>query len=151
MPPCRSTDRPDDLGGMPHDEPPSRQPRHPPHALGAWGERHAAARLERDGWRILERGYRMGRREVDLVIRKGGLLVFVEVKTRSDDSFGAPEDAVTRLKRREIEAVALDYLLRHVPADVDVRFDVVAIVRDTRGRVLRYEHIEDAWRPEPRR
>jgi len=127
------------------------EPGYPPHALGAWGERYAADRLEQDGWCILERGYRLGRREVDLIVRKGALLAFVEVKTRSDGSFGAPEEAVTHLKRREIEAVALDYLHRRAPPDVGVRFDVVAIVRNISGRILRYEHIEDAWRPEARR
>ena len=132
------------------DQPATPASRYPPHALGARGERYAASRLERDGWRILERGYRLGRREVDLIIRKGTLLVFVEVKTRSDGSFGAPEEAVTRLKQREIEAVALDYLHRRAPPDVDVRFDVIAIIGNTSGRVLRYDHIEDAWRPEAR-
>lgn len=121
---------------------------YPPHALGAWGEQVASALLTRAGWRILERGYRLGRREVDLIARRGSLLAFVEVKTRATDVFGPPEEAVTRRKRLEIEAVALDYLVRHVRADVDVRFDVVSVVAGPGRRLLRCEHLEDAWRPE---
>jgi putative endonuclease len=120
---------------------------YPPHALGRFGERYAHAYLEGNGWTILETNYRFGRREVDLVVRRGGLVAFVEVKTRAGAGYGAPEDAVTRLKRREIEAVAREYLWRQRLDDVDVRFDVVAIVAGAGRRVIRIEHLEDAWRP----
>ena len=119
----------------------------PPHELGAWGERLAGARLERRGWTILERNYRLGRREVDLIARKEGILAFVEVKTRSGAHFGPPEASVTWRKRREIETVARDFILRHPVGDLVIRFDVVAIVVGRGRRLLRYEHIEDAWRP----
>lgn len=82
-------------------------PTHPPHALGRRGELLAVRMLEARGWRILATNYRAGRREVDVVARRGNLLAFVEVKTRSGSGFGAPQAAVTRLKQREIEAVAL--------------------------------------------
>jgi putative endonuclease len=118
-----------------------------PHALGAWGERHAAQALERRGWRILARGYRFGRREVDLVARRGRVLAFVEVKTRAGEGFGQPEEAVTALKRREIEAVARDFLVRHPTGDLDVRFDVIGIVVGAGRRIVRCTHVADAWRP----
>jgi putative endonuclease len=124
---------------------------HPPHALGRFGERFALAYLERNGWTILETNYRFGRREVDLVARRGALVAFVEVKTRAGAGYGAPEEAVTRLKRREIEAVAREYLWRRRLDDVDVRFDVLAIVAGPGRRVVRIEHLEDAWRPDPPR
>jgi putative endonuclease len=104
--------------------------------------------LRRHGWSVVARNYRFGRREVDLVVRRGRLLAFVEVKTRAGSGFGAPEDAVTGLKRREIELVATAYLARERPGDVDVRFDVLSITVDRRGRVARVAHLEDAWRPE---
>ena len=95
----------------------------------------------------MERNYRFGRREVDLIAQKGEILAFVEVKTRSGARFGPPEAAVTARKQREIEIVARDFLLRHRPRCPAVRFDVVAIVVGPGRRLLRYEHIEDAWRP----
>jgi len=120
---------------------------YPPHDLGAWGEAVASRLLERAGWKIRERGYRLGRREIDLIARRSSVIAFVEVKTRTGGGLGVPEDAVTWRKRREIETVARDYLLRHVREDVGVRFDVVAIVADRKRRLIRCEHIEDAWRP----
>ena len=120
-------------------------PSHPPHALGRLGEARARHYLLSRGWAILACNYRFGRREVDLVVRRGDLVAFVEVKTRAGRGYGAPEDAVTRLKRREIEIVAQQYLVGHRLDDVDVRFDVIAV---TVGRDVRIEHIEDAWRPE---
>jgi len=112
------------------------------------GERAAADFLTGAGWAVLHRNYRFGRREVDLVARRGDLIAFAEVKTRTGDGFGRPEDAVTRLKRREIELVAAAWLARERPGDVDVRFDVLAVVVDGRGAVRSIEHLEDAWRPE---
>ena len=119
--------------------------RYPPHNLGAWGEVVASRLLEHAGWTIRERGYRLGRREIDIIASRASVLVFVEVKTRSRGGIGSPEDAVTWRKRREIEVVAQDYLMRHVREYVGVRFDVVAIVADERRRILRCDHIEDAW------
>ena len=118
---------------------------HAPHALGRLGEARAREHLTARGWTIAALNYRFGRREVDIVARKGNLVAFVEVKTRAGDGYGAPEEAVTRLKRREIEIVAREYLCRHRLDDVDVRFDVIGV---TVGRHARIEHLEDAWRPE---
>jgi putative endonuclease len=121
---------------------------HPPHALGHLGERRATELLVERGWTIAAQNYRFGRREVDIVARRGNLVAFVEVKTRAGSGYGAPEEAVTWRKRREIEAVAREYLARYRLGDVDVRFDVLAV---TVGREVRVEHIEDAWRPEASR
>lgn len=108
----------------------------------------AARLLTEGGWTILERGYQLGRREVDIIASRGSLLAFIEVKTRSTATFGSPEEAVTRRKRMEIEAVARDYLTRHRPVHPEIRFDVIAIVMARSGRLVRYEHIEEAWRPD---
>ena len=123
-------------------------PSYPPHELGRRGESLAAGYLLGRGWRILARNYRFGRREIDLVVRRDDVVAFVEVKTRAGPGYGAPEEAVTRLKRREIELVALEYLTRHRLGDVDVRLDVLSIVLAPDGRVERVDHFEDAWRPE---
>ena len=86
-----------------------------PHDLGRRGEAVAAGWLLGRGWRILATNYRFGRREVDLVVRRDDLVAFVEVKTRAGAGYGPPEEAVTLLKRREIEVVAQEYLARHRP------------------------------------
>jgi putative endonuclease len=138
-------DRTRQAGAQP---PPRTAPTYPPHTLGRTGEQAAADHLAERGWTILERNYRFGRREVDLVARRGNVLAFAEVKTRAGSGWGSPAEAVTRLKQREIAAVASAYLVRHRPGDVDVRFDVLSIVTDTTGRIRTIEHLEDAWRPE---
>ena len=96
----------------------------------------------------MKAGYRLGCREIDIIASRTSVLAFVEVKTRSRGGMGSPEDTVTWRKRREVEVVARDYLMRHVCEDFSVRFDVVAIVPDERRRILRCDHIEDAWRPQ---
>jgi putative endonuclease len=122
---------------------------HAGHALGRWGERSAARFLERRGWTVLARNYRFGRREVDLVVRRGDLIAFVEVKTRAGHGYGAPQESITALKRRDVEAVAAHFLARHGLQDLSVRFDAVAIVVEGRGAAseVAIEHLEDAWRP----
>ncbi|MGD8321320.1 MAG: YraN family protein [Gemmatimonadota bacterium] len=117
------------------------------HALGRWGEARAERFLRERGWTVLARNYRFGRREVDLVVRRRNLVAFVEVKTRAGSGFGAPQEAITALKRREIEAVATHFLARHAMEGVSVRFDAVAIVVQPDRRVVGIEHVEDAWRP----
>ena len=97
---------------------------------------------------MLARNYRFGRREVDLVVRRGDLVAFVEVKTRSGLGYGAPLEAITRLKRREVEAVAGHFLRCHGLTSAQVRFDAVGI-RVLKGPriAVEVEHVEDAWRP----
>ena len=125
---------------------PDSRPQYPPHALGVRGEILAVRLLVARGWTVLERGYRLGRREIDIVARRERTLAFVEVKTRTGRGWGAPEEAVTARKRRDIEWVAQAYLARKRPKDINVRFDVIAI--EIAGlRVVRCTHIEDAWRP----
>lgn len=117
-------------------------------ARGRCFEDAAARWLEARGHRILSRNVRRGHKEVDLVVEREGVVAFVEVKTRSGTGWGEPEEAVTRRKRHEIEAVALDYLMRHARSWRGIRFDVVAIVAGPGRRIIRCDHIEDAWRPD---
>lgn len=119
------------------------------HSLGRWGEHHAARHLERRGWIVLRRNYRFGRREIDLVARRGRVLAFVEVKTRAGEGYGSGLDAVTWRKRREIEAVAAHFLARGDGdlGELDVRFDVVAVTLRPGAGTARVEHVPDAWRP----
>ena len=117
--------------------------------IGRRGEDVAAAHLEAKGHRILERNYRFGREEVDLITFEptpkddGGMIVFVEVKARSGDRFGAPEAAVDAAKQQAIMRVAEAYLHERKLIPSPVRFDVVA-VRFDRGE-SRVEHFENAF------
>ncbi len=114
------------------------------HWLGAWGEDLAARHLERAGWTILDRNFRMGRNEIDLVARRNEVLAFVEVKTRRGEAFGHPLCAVVESKRQAIRRVAEAWIDRFGTRDFEYRFDAIAIVRRDAGGV-RLQHVENAW------
>ena len=96
-------------------------------AFGKSGEDLAAAELERLGYVILDRRYRTRHGEIDIVARDASATVFVEVKARATAEFGTAAEAVTPLKQRRLESMALDYLARHRLLDRPCRFDVVAV------------------------
>lgn len=96
-------------------------------ALGKRGEELACRELCRRGYTILDRRHRTRAGELDIIASQNGTIVFVEVKTRVSNDFGAPADAVTRWKQRRICAMAADYLARKHLAEIPCRFDVVAI------------------------
>ncbi|MDR3628779.1 MAG: YraN family protein [Desulfocapsaceae bacterium] len=96
--------------------------------FGRSGEEIAAAYLQREGYRILQRNYRQKCGEIDIIASDRGTLVFVEVKTRKDAAFGTPFEAVTRKKQRQIGRVAQEYLGRNNLFNTPARFDVVSIL-----------------------
>jgi putative endonuclease len=112
--------------------------------LGDRGEALAAEHLEGKGWRILHRNFRVGRREIDLVARRGEVVAFVEVKTRAGLGYGHPLEAVTRRKRREVQQVAQSWLHRFGQPGDTYRFDAVAVRLPSGGPPV-VEHVEDAW------
>lgn len=95
--------------------------------LGALGERIAVEELTRLGYRILERNYRCPVGEIDIVARRHGILVFVEIKTRRGRSPGYAKEAVDAGKRRRLSKAALSYLKANGACDASARFDVVAV------------------------
>jgi len=96
-------------------------------ALGKTGEDLACRELERRGYAIVARRYRLRSGEIDMVCRDGRTVVFVEVKAREGKVFGEAAEAVTATKRRRIVALATEYLARHRLSDQPCRFDVVSI------------------------
>jgi putative endonuclease len=114
-------------------------------ALGDRGEELAARLLERTGWAVTHRNFRMGRKEIDLVARRGEVVAFVEVKTRAGPGYGHPLEAITWKKRREIQQVAAAWIDRFGAPDDVYRFDAVAVTV-LPGRAPLVEHVEDAWR-----
>ena len=113
--------------------------------LGAQGEALAARYLQRQGYRIIERGVRNGRGEIDLVARQGQTLVFVEVKTRRSLRAGNPVLAVDEIKQRRLAQLALDYCQHHHLLDCPARFDVVGIVWPLASRTPRIAHYVGAF------
>jgi putative endonuclease len=111
--------------------------------LGSRGEERAAAWLAARGYRIAGRNVRCGGVEIDLVALRPGLVVFVEVKTRSGRGPGAPEEAVDPRKRRRLVRGAAAWLREHPGPPRDVRFDVVTCEPDAGD--LAVTHIEGAF------
>ncbi len=97
-------------------------------ARGAFGEALAATHYERQGYRVLDRNWRTATGELDLVLRRGAVVVFSEVKARSTDAFGPPAAAVGIAKQRRIRLLALEWLRAHDLRCRELRFDVVSVV-----------------------
>jgi putative endonuclease len=112
--------------------------------LGVQGEEIACTFLERAGIQIIERNWRCQAGEADVIGRDGGDLVFIEVKTRSSDCAGFPEDAVTRTKRRRYEKIASEYLFSHNLPSARVRFDVVSLLISADNKAF-LRHHRDAY------
>ena len=102
---------------------------HARRALGASGEELVAEWYEARGYRVLDRNWRYQRGELDIVASRGALVVFCEVKTRTSDAFGAPQEAVTRAKQTRIRHLAARWLAEGAPVSaVGIRFDVASVM-----------------------
>ena len=106
--------------------------------LGRKGENRAVKFLKNSGYRILERGYKNPFGEVDIIATKNDVIAFIEVKTRLNENYGAPSEAVDR-KRREKYKKAAEYYFYGKQIEVTVRFDIIEIVC---GKI---NHIENAF------
>ena len=98
--------------------------------------------LTKKGYRILERNWHSGHKEIDIIALEGDTLVAVEVKTRKSDDYGEPDIAVGVMKQRML-IWAADAYVRYKQLDVDVRFDIISIIFADGDQ--RIEHIEDAF------
>ncbi len=110
--------------------------------LGQKGEQLAISFLRDKGFVILEKNYRFRKAEVDIIAQKEGTLVVVEVKTRSTDFFGSPEAFVNQ-KKIQLLTEAIDHYIQEKDLDVEVRFDIVAILR--KGSAFEIKHFADAF------
>ncbi len=115
--------------------------------LGKWGEDEAALFLQDEGYMILERNWRLGHRDIDIIAVSpdGEVLVMVEVKTRASEELQEPEEAVDFGKMRNLAKAAHAYV-KQVELDKELRFDIVAVVGDAR-QVKSIRHIKDAFNP----
>lgn len=113
--------------------------------LGRWGEDVAADYLQKKGYTILERDWRSGHRDIDVVAlsEDGTVLVFVEVKTRRNQLFTDALDAVDYHKVRSLQQAANHYVKFH-RVDLDIRFDIITVV-GTPDAGFKMEHIQDVF------
>jgi putative endonuclease len=111
--------------------------------LGRRGENLAAQYLVTKGHEIVARNWRCEVGELDLVIRDGDCLAFVEVRTRRGRSLGSPEESITQAKQARLITLGQAYVQANEWAG-DWRIDVVAVEMDRRGRLLRVDHYENA-------
>jgi len=111
--------------------------------LGVDGERVAERYLKAKGYKLVERNYRCRSGELDLIVLHRRVIVFVEVKTRSDNRFGTPLEAVAPWKQKKMIRAAQFFLNAKGLHNREARFDVVGISRE--GSELVVEHVENAF------
>src|SRR4051794_38606319 len=112
-------------------------------AFGELGERIAERWLRRQGWRVVQRRFRNGHRDIDLVVERNGTVAFVEVKARQGTSFGDPVEAVNWSKQRELARSAAIWIDRHGRPEDAYRFDVIGVLVE--GERVRIRHVPNAF------
>ena len=110
--------------------------------LGVDGERAAIEYLCLNNYIILEKNWRYGRYEIDIIATDNESVIFAEVKTRRSGKWGNPEEAVSEAKIRRIVEAA-DYYTRENDISMSVRFDVISVLWN--GRTFEIEHFDDAF------
>lgn len=111
--------------------------------LGRDGEAAAARHYLDSGFEIVECNYRCPVGEIDVIARRGRLIVFCEVKTRRTDRFGAPSEAVNHVKQARLRRLAAHWMRERRPGSVEVRFDVVSVIVGPAGPQI--THLPDAF------
>ena len=111
--------------------------------LGIWGENEAERFLIELGYSIIGRNVRTSYGEIDIVAHKDGFVVFIEVKTRTTQSFGTPEDSITVAKRERLIQSAAAYLQNHPEMENSWQIDVISIQK-INGKPIQITHFENA-------
>lgn len=114
------------------------------HRVGMRGEELALSFLSGLGYHLLEKNYRCRLGEIDLIMKDGQTLVFIEVKTRRSTLYGSPQEAVGPAKQAKIRRLAGYYLLTKGIKEQQLRFDVVAIQFERKGK-HRVEHLKGVF------
>jgi len=115
------------------------------HRRGEQGENLACSFLQRKGYQLIARNYRIAGGEIDLVMSDGSSLVFVEVKARAGSRYGYPEESVTRSKINRMSKAARQFLCRY-PTNTSYRFDIIAIegIDSVKPTISHIENILDS-------
>ncbi len=112
-------------------------------SLGSKGEDLAVTFLKKKGYKIVSKNYKNYIGEIDIIAQDGETVVFIEVKTRANDSFGYPFESVHKKKRLKLRNLALLYL-KKAGEELPVRFDVLSITCAENGK-MEIDHIQDAF------
>lgn len=112
-------------------------------SIGYRGETAACKSLKSKKYKIIKRNYRKKCGEIDIVAQKEETLIFVEVKTRKNDEYGAPCEFVTRPKQEKIIKTAKFFITEN-NIDANVRFDVIEVYHDE-NKIVKTVHIENAF------
>ena len=112
-------------------------------AFGELGEKIAERWLRRRGWKVVNRRFRNGHRDIDLVVEQDGMVAFVEVKARRGNDFGGPVAAVNWRKQKELTKSAQIWIDRHGHPLEQYRFDVVGVL--VNGAQVRVSHVPGAF------
>ncbi|WP_456462821.1 YraN family protein [Lutibacter sp.] len=110
--------------------------------LGKKGEELASEFLQKNNYIILERNWRFKKAEVDIIAQKDTILAIVEVKTRSSDYFGNPQDFVNQKKIKLLVEAINEYVISK-DLDVEVRFDIISILKNKNNFDIK--HLRDAF------
>lgn len=113
--------------------------------IGARGEALARQFYEEQGYTLLQANFRTRQGEVDLILERAGMLVFTEVKARTEGAIASPREWVDARKQRRVMAAALAWLAQNRLSDPPLRFDVVEVCFDKKGEVTSIQCIEGAF------
>jgi putative endonuclease len=111
--------------------------------LGDKGETIAAEYLQREKFQLLDKQYHTRFGEIDIVALDSDMIVFVEVKTRTSDRFGLPEESITPAKIEHLENAGLIWLQEHPDSPEDWRIDVISLLLDHQDQVLDLHHFKN--------
>ena len=113
---------------------------------GINGEKAAAAYLEKHGYHILDRNFRVKGGEIDIIASKDSAIIFIEVRTRTGDDFGLPEESISSQKIKKIRDTAGIFLMeRDIMECKEIRFDIMSIKIRPPERLYKINHIKDAF------
>jgi len=111
-------------------------------SVGKSGENIAQEYLEKKGYNVIDRNYRTKYGEIDLIVKKDGILIFVEVRSKTGEQFGTPEDTINRIKVRKIQRNAIAYAARK-KWQGQYKIDAICIILNQDNSVKRLDHYEN--------
>ncbi len=116
--------------------------------LGRKAEKGARKYYKKLGFKILAKNYDVGFGEIDFTAKQKNLIVFVEVRSRTEPGFISPIETITLTKQKKIIKTALDFIKRFKLRDFNYRFDVVSVIFDAKTKIKTIEQIPGAFQPQ---